>query len=87
MHAHTHARTYAEIKFYTQLTRKHVSNAFFNSEMESELGERNLKEQTFFKSDKDMNEVMTRIGSDRVAKPYSHVQSSSCGEKGKNQCH
>ena len=59
-----------------------MSNAFFTAELESELGEKSLKQVTFFKSDSDKSEVMSRLESDRVAKPYAHIQSPSCVEKG-----
>ena len=55
-------------KFCSQLTRKHVSNAFFNAELESELSETLLKPCTFFKSDADKNAVMSSIEVARVAK-------------------
>ena len=65
------------------MTRKHVSSAFFNTELESELGETLQKSVTFFKSDDDKNIVMSRIEAARAAKPYGHVQSPSCIQKGK----
>ena len=74
--------TTTERKFCTELTRKHVSNAFFNAELESELGEKSLKQVTYFKSDSDKNEVMSKLETDRVVKRYAHVQSPSCENKG-----
>ena len=67
------------------MTRKHVSSAFFNTELESdhELGETLQKSETFFKSDDDKNVVMPRIEGARTTKPYRHVQSPSCIQKGK----
>ena len=59
-----------------------MSNAFFNAELESELGEKSLKQVTSFKSDSEKNEVMSKLETDRVAKPYAHVQSPSCENKG-----
>ena len=94
LHTHTHTHTYThthtcthcscgiERKFCTQLTRKHVSNAFFNAELESELGETLLKSVTFFKYDSDKNVVMSTIETARVTKPYAHYQSHLCEKKG-----
>lgn len=84
-HLHTCSLCGIERKFCTQLTRRHVSNVFFNAELESELGETLLKSVTFFKCDGDKNVVMSQIETARVTKPYAHARSPLCEKKGKLQ--
>ena len=73
-----HSLSPVEKVLYTDDYKKHVSSAFFNTELESELGETLQKSVMFFKSNDDKNVVMSRIEAARATKPYRHVQSPSC---------
>ena len=68
--------------FCPELTRKHVSNAYYSAELESELEENCQKSITFFRSDQDKNRVMAEIEERRVSKPYVHHQTDMCLQKG-----
>ena len=68
--------------FCPELTRKHVSNAYYNAELESELEENCQKSITFFRSDQDKNRVMAEIEEHRASKPYVHHQTDMCLHKG-----
>lgn len=64
------------------MTRKHVSSAYYNAELECELEENGLKSTTFFRSDQDKSRVMAAVEERRASKPYVHHQTDLCLKKG-----
>ncbi len=71
---------------FVQLSRKHLSDYFFNAEVEVELGEGGQKGATFFGSNSDREVLMTAVETKRASTSYAHTPSSSCAVKGNLEC-
>ena len=74
--------SYADGKFCTELSRKHISNAFFGAELAAELEDIGQKHSTFFSCDSDKDDVMREIEKHRVGSTYTHVSGDECDKKG-----
>ena len=68
------------------MTRKNTTEAFFNGEVESEIRERRLIEETHFDEEVTRETIMQRIDAWRREELYPHLPSECsplCKEKGR----
>ena len=68
--------------FCTGLSRKHVSDAYFNAELECELQESNKQHLYTFRNDADQELVMQKLELERTGRLYPRTPNISCSEKG-----
>ena len=64
-----------------EITRKHISDMFFNAELETELRETDRLEWRF-RVDADREHFFELMESERVQQAYHHTPSTACPEKG-----
>ena len=73
LHAGTHS---------AELGRKHVSDMFYEGELEKEICSRTKDQEWKFKAKEDAEKYMVMIEEERSSTLYSHNPSSTCTPKG-----
>ena len=72
-----HAGTYS-----AELGRKHVSDMFYEGELEKEIRSRAKDQEWKFKTNEDAEKYIVMIEEERSSTLYSHNPSPTCTQKG-----
>ena len=63
-------------------TRAHVSDMFYNAEMEMEIRDRPQRIQWLWKNDCDREEFMIKVIEEAASSTYTHLPAPECPQKG-----
>ena len=63
-------------------TRAHVSDMFYNAELEAEIWERPQRIQWVWKNDCDCENFMIKVIEEAASSAYTHLPAPECTQKG-----